>query len=87
MDRRHRGGGGHRSQSVLIVGGAWLLGHYVRTRRLLVAELQQQIADQLYISLYTAKTHVSRVRAKLHARDRAQLVMLAYETGLVIPGN
>jgi DNA-binding NarL/FixJ family response regulator len=46
-----------------------------------------EIADQLYISLYTAKTHVSRILTKLHARDRAQLVMLAYETGLVIPGN
>ena len=34
----------------------------------------------------TAKTHVSRLLAKLHARDRAQLVMLAYEAGLVTPG-
>jgi DNA-binding NarL/FixJ family response regulator len=46
-----------------------------------------EIADRLYISLFTAKTHVSRVLTKLHARDRAQLVMLAYETGLVIPGT
>jgi DNA-binding NarL/FixJ family response regulator len=46
-----------------------------------------EIANQLYISLYTAKTHVSRILTKLRARDRAQLVMLAYETGLVIPGN
>jgi len=46
-----------------------------------------EIGNQLYISLYTAKTHVSRILTKLHARDRAQLVMLAYETGLVIPGN
>jgi DNA-binding NarL/FixJ family response regulator len=45
-----------------------------------------EIADQLYISLFTAKTHVSRILTKLHARDRAQLVMLAYETGLVTPG-
>jgi DNA-binding NarL/FixJ family response regulator len=44
-----------------------------------------EIADHLYISLYTAKTHVSRILTKLHARDRAQLVMLAYETGLVTP--
>ena len=34
----------------------------------------------------TAKTHVSRLLAKLHARDRAQLVMLAYEAGVVTPG-
>ena len=46
-----------------------------------------EIADRLYISLYTAKTHVSRILTKLHARDRAQLVMLAYETGLVTPGT
>jgi DNA-binding NarL/FixJ family response regulator len=55
----------------------------------LVAQGQSnaEIADHLYISLFTAKTHVSRVLAKLHARDRAQLVMLAYETGLVVPGG
>ena len=35
----------------------------------------------------TAKTHVGRVLTKLGARDRAQLVMLAYETGLVTPGT
>ena len=46
-----------------------------------------EIADHLYISLYTAKTHVSRILTKLHARDRAQLVVLAYETGLVTPGT
>jgi DNA-binding NarL/FixJ family response regulator len=46
-----------------------------------------EIATQLYVSLFTAKTHVSRILTKLHARDRAQLVMLAYETGLVTPGD
>src|SRR4030095_13616734 len=45
------------------------------------------IAQRLYISLFTAKTHVSRILTKLNARDRAQLVMQAYETGLVTPGN
>ena len=35
----------------------------------------------------TAKTHVSRLLAKLHARDRAQLVVLAYEAGLVTRGD
>jgi len=45
-----------------------------------------EIAETLYVSLATAKTHVSRVMSKLHARDRAQLVVLAYESGLVIPG-
>ncbi|MFL5795769.1 MAG: response regulator [Actinomycetota bacterium] len=46
-----------------------------------------EIAELLVVSGATAKTHVSRVLAKLHARDRAQLVMLAYETGLVAPGS
>ena len=35
----------------------------------------------------TARTHVGRILAKLNARDRAQLVVLAYETGLVTPGG
>jgi len=46
-----------------------------------------EIAERLYVSAATTKTHVSRVLAKLRARDRAQLVMLAYETGLVTPGS
>ncbi len=46
-----------------------------------------EIAERLFISPLTAKTHVSRILTKLAARDRAQLVVIAYETGLVIPGN
>jgi DNA-binding NarL/FixJ family response regulator len=45
-----------------------------------------EIARQLVISPTTAKTHVSRSMMKLGARDRAQLVVYAYETGLVTPG-
>jgi DNA-binding NarL/FixJ family response regulator len=45
-----------------------------------------EIAERLVVSPATAKTHVSRAMIKLHARDRAQLVVLAYETGLVKPG-
>jgi DNA-binding NarL/FixJ family response regulator len=41
-----------------------------------------EIADELHMSAATAKTHVSRLLAKLGARDRAQLVVIAYETGL-----
>jgi DNA-binding NarL/FixJ family response regulator len=44
-----------------------------------------QIADRMVISPMTAKTHINRAMAKLHARDRAQLVVLAYESGLVVP--
>ena len=46
----------------------------------------QEIATELFISPATAKTHVSRVMMKLGARDRAQLVVVAYEAGLVTPG-
>jgi DNA-binding NarL/FixJ family response regulator len=46
----------------------------------------EQIAKRLVVSPATAKTHVSRAMIKLGARDRAQLVVIAYETGLVRPG-
>ena len=45
-----------------------------------------EIAARLVMSPATAKTHVSRAMVKLHVRDRAQLVVLAYESGLVTPG-
>jgi len=47
----------------------------------------EEIAAELVISPATARTHVSRAMVKLHARDRAQLVVLAYESGLVAPGQ
>ncbi len=46
-----------------------------------------EIAGHLSLSLATVKTHVSRLLGKLHARDRAQLVIVAYETGLVAAAN
>src|SRR5437762_4102980 len=45
-----------------------------------------EIAERLIMSVPTAKTHVSRILAKLGARDRAQLVVLAFQSGLVRPG-
>jgi DNA-binding NarL/FixJ family response regulator len=45
-----------------------------------------EIAERLVISPFTAKTHVSRTMLKLGARDRAQLVVMAYESGMVRPG-
>ena len=46
-----------------------------------------EIGAQLFMSPATAKTHVSHVMTKLCARDRAQLVVVAYESGLVRPGE
>jgi len=55
----------------------------------LVAEglSNDEIAGRLFLSPLTTKTHVSRIMTKLSARDRAQLVVLAYESGLVVPGS
>ncbi|WP_439593119.1 response regulator [Microbacterium sp.] len=54
----------------------------------LVAEglTNDEIAQRLFLSPLTAKTHVSRVMQKLHARDRAGLVVIGYEAGIVTPG-
>ena len=46
-----------------------------------------EIAAELFISPATVRTHVGRAMLKLSARDRAQLVVLSYETGLVTPGH
>ena len=62
-----------------------------REREILVlvgsAMSNDEIADRLTISKATAKTHVSRIMGKLEARDRAQLVVFAYESGLVTPSR
>jgi len=50
-------------------------------------DLSAEIAERLYLSPATAKTHVGRLLTKLQARDRTQLVVIAYETGLVTPSG
>ncbi|GGQ81940.1 response regulator [Kitasatospora griseola] len=47
----------------------------------------EEIAAHLHVSLSTAKTHIGRLLQKLAARDRAQLVIAAYESGLIRPGG
>jgi DNA-binding NarL/FixJ family response regulator len=74
----------------LNTGTATVLEHLTNRERETVALVAQglsndQIADRMMISPMTAKTHINRAMAKLHARDRAQLVVLAYESGLVAP--
>jgi DNA-binding NarL/FixJ family response regulator len=46
-----------------------------------------EIAERLVISPLTVKSHVSRILTKMSARDRTQLVVVAYESGLVVPGK
>ena len=46
-----------------------------------------ELAQKLFLSEATVKTHVGRILAKLELRDRVQAVVLAYETGLVRPGD
>jgi len=52
-----------------------------------VGKSNHEIASELFVSPATVKTHVSRVMSKLYAHDRAQLVVAAYENGLVIAGG
>jgi DNA-binding NarL/FixJ family response regulator len=68
----------------VLASGEALLSPSV-TRRLI--EEYAAWPERLVVSPATAKTHVSRSMMKLHAHDRAQLVVLAYQTGLVIPGE
>ncbi|SFO62223.1 regulatory protein, luxR family [Saccharopolyspora antimicrobica] len=44
-----------------------------------------ELTERLHLTMPTVKTHIGRLLAKLHARDRAQLVIAAYETGLITP--
>jgi len=67
--RRSLDGVTERERQVLTLVGQGLSNH--------------EIAEHLYISVATAKAHVARLLSKLHARDRVQLVIAAYESGLV----
>ncbi len=71
--------------------GRALAGLTDREREVLVLVAEglsnDEIAARLFLSPLTSKTHVSRIMTKLDARDRAQLVVIAYESGLVTPGG
>jgi DNA-binding NarL/FixJ family response regulator len=79
-----------RSPSVPVAGGGpECLSDREREVLALVARglNNTEIAEALGLSPLTAKTHVSRIMGKLGARDRAQLVIVAYESGMVTPGT
>ena len=64
-----------------------LTGREVEVLRLVAEGLtNDEIGARLHLSPLTAKTHVSRIMQKLHARDRVRLVVLAYESGIATPG-
>jgi len=65
-----------------------LTGREIEVLRLVARGMSNaELAAELFLSPLTAKTHVSRILTKLGVRDRAQLVVIAYEAGLVIPGQ
>ncbi|MEU3885934.1 response regulator transcription factor [Streptomyces sp. NPDC029041] len=78
-----------RSPSAPATGGPECLSGREREVLALVARglNNTEIGDALGLSPLTAKTHVSRIMGKLAARDRAQLVIVAYESGMVTPGS
>jgi DNA-binding NarL/FixJ family response regulator len=66
----------------------WLTERELEVLRLVAAGLSNHdIAARLVVSPATAKTHVSRTMRKLRVHDRSQLVVIAYESGLVAPGH
>jgi DNA-binding NarL/FixJ family response regulator len=81
-------GDNHTATPTGVVLPSSITGREIEILRLIAAGLTNaEIAEQLFISPLTCKSHVSRILTKLNARDRTQLVVMAYESGLVVPGH
>ena len=80
-----------RPETPVVEGNEALAGVTEREREVLTLIAKglsnQDLAAHLHLSQATVKTHIGRLLAKLHARDRAQLVIIAYESGLVEVGG
>ena len=77
-----------RADSAASAAVAALTEREVEVLLLVAKELaNNEIATELFISPHTAKTHVNRIMVKTHCHDRVQLVPLAYESGLLAPGE
>ena len=75
------------SMTTTFVGGSSLTSAELRLLPMLATQYSfREIAERLFVSAGTVKTHVARIFMKLGLRDRAQAVVLAYESGLVQPG-
>jgi DNA-binding NarL/FixJ family response regulator len=70
-----------------ICGGYPLLGEHTSDPLGVEGAGGDELAAQLFISPATARTYVSRLLGKLDARDHSQLLIIAYESGLVTPGQ
>jgi len=78
----------HTATPMAVVVPSSITGREIEILRLIAGGLTNaEIAEQLFISPLTCKSHVSRILTKLEARDRTQLVVMAYESGLVVPGH
>ena len=80
--------GGERPDSPIAAALRSLTPRETQVLRLVAQGLSNpEIADRLTITEETVKTHVSRVLTKLHLRNRTQAVVIAYESGLIVPGS
>ena len=75
----------HSAEGDVVTAEQWAEGEEAVAEAAVEEAVEEAVAEELVISPATARTHVSRAMVKIAARDRAQLVVFAYESGLVTP--